>query len=331
MEGYIKTLNLILLLKEDSLSQARLKDSVLLSSKIAVKYLRSFHAKDLDRLLCVGFTIEDIAFDAITPLFVRKSNPNDLPIRQAILKWTEPITSEEDALFFLSQIIGNRVEQELSKKYKELDPFFGKILRSVNYVIEKKGYAKTTYFGVVHLVENDSVSITQLPPEPDFIESLSGNFIYNSTEKTIDSVFKHLKEETNYFPAIPLNALIKRIKEFHSQEFRIQFPSDEKGLDESLDIETITNNCLDETLLSLHNTYIVKGKISPEDSKYFREALTKYAYDLKDGGVSRGLYEYFNNENFTITRDDFYKKYYNAFDYLIRLLKRTIVEKIERQ
>lgn len=308
-----------------------MRELVVYCIKVATTYLRSHHLSDCYKFANQGLTIEDLAFDAVTPLFTRQNSDSELPIIKALTKWSEPVDSDEAAYFFLSQLIGNRVEQEISKKLKESDPFFGKILRSINYTIEKRGYSKTSYFGVIHIVENDSVVITQLPPEPEFIESLQNDLFQLSNDKIVFSLFEFVKSETDYFPAIPLNALVRRIKEFHAHYFDSLHSSNEIKIDEQLDVEHITNTSLAQTLTRLNDFYVQKGKINNAEAKVYESVLKNYADDLKDGGVSRGLYEYFNTHMLELSREDFYQKYYQTLDYLIRLLKKGIAEKLEAE
>jgi len=328
-EDSINISTLLQSIKNDTLSSQPIRELVTYCVKIATISLRSHHLSDCYRFANQGLTLEDIAFDAVAPLFTKQRPESELPINKALAKWSEPIDTDEAAYFFLTQLIGNRVEQEISKKLKEADPFFGKILRSINYSIEKRGYAKTSYFGVIHIVENSSVVIKQLPPEPEFIENLQSELFQQSNDKIVLSLFEFLKNETDYFPAIPLNALVRRIKEFHAHYFDSLPSSNEIKIDERLDVEHITNASLTQTLTRLNDFYVIKGKINNEEAKVYQSVLKNYADDLKDGGVSRGLYEYFNTHMIELSRDDFYKKYYQNLDYLIRLLKKGIVEKLE--
>ncbi|MBX3006800.1 MAG: hypothetical protein KF816_02115 [Melioribacteraceae bacterium] len=306
-----------------------MRELVVYCVKIASICLRSHHLSDCTRFSNQGLTLEDIAFDAVSPLFIKRNCESELPLKRALLNWDKPIDSEQEAYFFLSQLIGSRVEQEISKKLKEADPFFGKILRSINYTIEKRGYSKTPYFGVIHVVENSSVIVNQLPPEPEFIESLQNELFRLSNDQIVSSLFEFIKNETDYFPAIPLNALVKRIKEFHAHYFDSLHSSNEIKIDEKMDVEHITNTSLEQTITRLNDFYFYKGKINAEEAIVYESVLKNYADDLKDGGVSRGLYEYFNTHMSDLTREDFYKKYYQNLDYLIRLLKKGISEKLE--
>ncbi len=272
-------------------------------------------------------SLHDFAVDALTLLFV-KDKSGELPIIKSLKSWDKEINNEADAYFFLSQIISSRIEQEISKKLKEADPFFGKILRSINYVVEKNKYAKTTYFGVVHIIENSNKPITQKPPSAEFIEALPNFLLHGTNEKIVASVLDYLKAETDFFPAIPLNALIRRIKKYHSDDFSYYSSSGEINLEDSINVQKVVSSGLEETVNKLNLMYVNKGKLNEEEADNFKKALNDYAGDLSDGGVSRGLYEYLSRHMLALSKTDFYEKYHQSFDYLIRILKKSIAEKL---
>ena len=318
------------LLLNSELEQNQLKLLITHSAKIAFAKLRVRYPTESNKFSHQGTPFQDISTDAIAPLFI-KDKSGELPFRKALLNRDKEITDDASAYYFLSKIIGNRIDQEISKKLKEADPFFGKILRSINYVIEKRGYSKTSYFGVSYIVENESAEINQKPPDADYIESLPNGLFHGSNEEILASLFEFIKKETDFFPAIPINALIRRIKHYHSDNLVYSGSNGQNNLDEMLDIENIVNSSLENTIIRLNKFYLDKGKVSKEESEIFKTVLEEYASDLKDGGVSRGLYEYLNVHVIELSKEEFYKKYHQNLDYLIRLLKKGIADKLEKE
>ena len=63
-----------------------------------------------------------------------------------------PIETEEKALFFLIDW-SEKVSRNMFPKYKRFDPFFSKILDSVNYQIEKQNYKKKQFLARHIIVE----------------------------------------------------------------------------------------------------------------------------------------------------------------------------------
>ncbi len=301
-----------------------IKNSLKISTAILSKRYYNYYPNFLNG----DFSTTDFAIDSISPLFI-KDKLGELPIKKSLLTWDKEITDEASAYYFLSKVIGNRIEQEISKKLKEADPFFAKILRSINYVIEKKNYSKTSYFGVVYILENVSAELNQKPSSAEFIEALPNNFFHGSNEKILVAVFDYLKKETDLYPAVPLNALIRRIKRYHSDNFTNSLPPKQTNFDSNLDIENIVSCSLNDVTARLNTFYVEKGKLNKDESEIFRNVLVEYANDLKDGGVSRGLYDYFNAHMIDLSKEDFYEKYHHNLDYLIRLLKKGIAERLE--
>ena len=103
------------------ISQNELKYIINLCSKIAVAILKKRFVSRCQYFLYQDLTFQDIASDAITPLFLKSNSKDSIPIRKSLQSWSEPIDSEESAYFFLSQIISSRIDQEISKKLKEAD------------------------------------------------------------------------------------------------------------------------------------------------------------------------------------------------------------------
>ncbi len=274
------------------------------------------------------FSISDFAIDSISPLFI-KDKSGELPIRRALQNWDKEITDEVAAYFFLSQIIGSRIEQEISKKLKEADPFFGKILRSINHLVETNKIKKVSWFGVVYLVEVEQTGITQKPLEAEFIENLPASMFVCTNEKIVNNIFHHIKTETDYFPAIPLNALIRKIKQVNGSFLQQNSPeSKQENFEEALNVERVINESLNTVNERLEKFYLGKDKLNENETVILKKVLIDLSNDLKDGGISRGLYEYLSPHMIDLSMEDFYKRYHQTLDYLLRLLKKEIATRL---
>lgn len=318
-------------LKWNNASSQLNRELIYFCSNIALRILRNKFQSNIGQFPQQVLTIQDLATDAITPLFI-KDKSGELPIRKALLNWDKEINDEAAAFFFLSQIIGIRVEQEISKKLKEVDPFFGKILRSINHLVETNKIKKVSWFGVVYLVEKGQYEITQKPIEPEFIENLPALMFVGTNEKIINNIFLHIKTETDFFPAIPLNALIRKIKQVNGS-FLQQRSSEtkEEHFEEELNVERVVNESLNIVNDRLDKFYLGKGKLNVNETAILKEVLIDLSNDLKDGGISRGLYEYINAHMVELSKEDFYERYHQTLDYLLRLLKKEIAVRLEEK
>lgn len=324
----IELLNTLLNIKQDDPKQ--ICPLVEQCSKIALTILHKRNESDINVFNHHGLTLKDLAVDAIIPLFIRTNPNSDIPIKRSLINWDREINSDAEAHFFLFQIIGNRIEQEIAKKLKEADPFFAKILRSISHLVESGRLNKISWFGVAYITEKGKDKITQKPVDSEFIDSLPGKLFSDSNEKTIYQIFELIKKETDYFPAIPLNALIKKIKFVNGTFLQLKnADSFTENFEEEFNVNKVINDSLKSINERLDTFYLIKGKLNREETKIFKKVMVNLANDLKDGGISRGLYEYLTVYMIDLTKEDFYHKYHQTLDYLLRLLKREISQRIE--
>lgn len=322
-------------LKENDVSAQEKRELISSCSNIALIFLSKKIHHEYHKFLQQGLTLQDIAADAITPLFIEDKS-GELPLRKALLNWDKEIADEASAYYFLSKIIGTRIEQEHAKKLKEADPFFGKILRSFNHLVETNKIKKVSWFGVVYLVEVEQTGITQKPLDAEFIENLPASMFVCTNEKIVNNIFHRIKTETDlpdgqasFFPAIPLNALIRKIKQVNGSFLQQSNPeSKQENFEEALNVERVVNDSLNTVNERLENFYLGKGKLNQNEITIFKNVLIEISNDLKDGGISRGLYEYLSPHMIDLNKEDFYKRYHQPLDYLLRLLRKEIATRL---
>ncbi|MDP3831340.1 MAG: hypothetical protein Q8Q47_08725, partial [Ignavibacteriaceae bacterium] len=114
----------------------------------------------------------ELAIDAIAPLFERNENGELIQLIKAFNNWSPKIEAEEQAIFFLNRLVAKSTEKYASELLRQSDPFFSKILDSVNYLINKNGYIKKLIIGTTYIVENaNTIKIGALPDSLSFIDS----------------------------------------------------------------------------------------------------------------------------------------------------------------
>lgn len=124
-----------------------------------------------------------------------------------------------------------------------------------------------------------------------------------------------------------MNLLIFRLKEIESSSFDVsEITSDYL---EQRNIDSIVELALSNTLLKLQKSYKDKNKCDSDEIELFEKALRDIAFDLKYCGVSPGLYKYLLVHKPDITQDIYAKKYRNMLEYLFKILKENIAEKIK--
>ena len=266
---------------------------------------------------------KDIAIDAIAPLFQTINDENIFVLTDEIRKWVPPIETEKDAFFFINKVISRRIDQHISFLLRESDPFFSKLLDSVNYLIRTQGFYKSVYLGKTFILENED-SINDKTISADEFEKLPLN-LFLDRKKILLSIFNYLNSETKFFPAIPLNELIKRMKEINLSGFLLIDAAESHNLKE-IEIDEIIKRSLGFIKQKINETYVKKGKLSTEEGDVFIKTLTDMAYDLRNGGINPGLYEYYSKYSPELSKEEFLYKYNNILEYVLRLLKEKIAE-----
>ena len=318
-------------LSNNSITDLEIHHLIISSSRIALIILNKGGGFTSWSFPSTETSLSDLAIDSITPLFIRTKS-GELPLRKALLFWDKEINDEASANYFLYKIISSRIEQETAKKLKEADPFFGKILRSLNHLVDTGRINKLSWFGTVYLTPLNYTEISQTPINPEQMENLSSEFFQGSNERIIEKLFSYLSEETQYCSAIPLNALIRKIKHVNASFLK----QEQSGVlneffEDNLDIKSIVNISLVSINQRIDDFYVKKGKFNSSESEIIKKVIQEFSVDLQDGGISRGLYEYINPYMPELTKPHFYDKYHQSIDYLLRLLKKEIADRLERQ
>lgn len=294
----------------------------------AVSYLGINHKKIFKLLQKGEYTINDIAVDAIAPLFVPDEQKNLTPLAISFLNWTPAIRTESSALFFLNKVISIRAEQHTYFLLREYDPFFSKILDALNYLIKCNGYKKISLAGKYFVVEHEMNEMNGQIISYDDFENLPAAFFLD--KKTIfPNLFKYISEETDFLPAIPLNHLVCRIKHVNFSDYLVEgysYPTVNK-----YELIQFTEFGFNAAAEKLEHSYLKKGKLTEFETSCIKNALHDMSKDLLDGGISPGMYEYVTPYLKNLKKEDFLLKYHNILEYLVKVMKNTIAEKLEKE
>jgi hypothetical protein len=295
------------------------------SYKIALHYLNQVNLKIQKIILVDEVPFEDIAIDAIAPLFTRNEQNEFYILKNTFRSWIPSVKTEEEALFLFNTIIANRVEQHITLLLKEADPFFAKIFESINYYFKKENLSKINYFGTVYIVENENLRINKNLIKPNDFDSLPGDLFINK-KLLFKNILIFLKENTEYFPAIPINSLVHKIKKINAANFIVDELTENPT--DLVELEELVSLGLDSAKDKLNNFYVSKGKLSNEEADFFTKALADMADDLKNGGIKHGLFEYLDPYSKQLSRADYQLKYQNIIEYLLKIMKKTISESL---
>lgn len=290
------------------------------------KHILRVKAKNYSKIIYSDHSnIDDIAIMSITPLFLPAENGSFELLEKSFLNWQPKIDNEDEAIFFLHQIIGRNVNQQLSAMLKENDPFFSKIFNSVSYIIKKNNYASKSFCGRVYIVRSEAEAI-----HPPFISNeefdlIPPDVLFNN-EKDFEAVFCYIEEYFNCCPAIPKNEIVQRIKHAHTAAYS-PLTSQIFSLNDS--VENYVEQGLNFTFAKLSESYVKRSKLSANEAEGMKSVLMIIAEEMKNGGASPVLYEYFKLVFSDVSKEEFRRNYKNIFEYLVQTLHDKIAELLE--
>lgn len=317
------TIELLESIRGGSLERKVVNELVEKCYKIAFHYMSINIRKIFKKIANEGDTIEELSIEAITPLFLITEN-EQLQICNTYCKWKNNISSEQDALYFLNKIISKRVNQHITHILKKSDPFFAKIYDSLNYFIKKDGLKKQNYFGTIYIVDK---KISGKVINNQAFEELPAT-LFVSRDNLVHNIMNFMEDETEYFPAIPMNALVKRIKHlsFEGNARTESIP----GHLLKYELKEMVDAGLKDAFNKLEYSYSRNNKLNSNEIRSFEMTLNDMAMDLKDGGLKPGLYEYLKLNMPELNSEQFHQKYQNILEYLLKVLKKKVAAELTK-
>lgn len=295
--------------------------------KIAVRYLqlKRFHINKI--LINQQITVQELATDCIAGLFSKDNLKNIYTIQNCFNSWQPQVITEEDCNYFLNKIVASRVEQHLIILFKDDDPFFSKILDSVNYLIRHQNFFKMQYLGKTYIVKTEDEHFEKQFISTEEFDRLPLNLFLNKTDLLI-SVFNYLENETDYNNAIPLNDLVNKLKHLNFEDYL----TDEYVTNEykKIEINEILDSGYSYVVESILNNYADKNKLTAAEKEAFALALKDMAIDLSDGGVNIGLYNYLSPYLKNLDAEFYKSHYHNMLEYLFKVMRNKIGEIIKQ-
>jgi hypothetical protein len=295
--------------------------------KIAASQLRFNYRKVQKIILRDEVSIEDIAIDSIASLFEKDESGRFNIIMSAFNSWQPPIKTEDDALYFLNKLIQRRVEQHISLMLREADPFFSKLMDSVNYLVNKHKFKKISYLGTVYIINSGSEEVSGKAIPLDEFEKLPA-MLFRERKNLLQNIFHYLVSETSYASAIPFNAIIYKLKDLNVGLYRISEATSEQN--EEIEIGSIINEALIKSYEKLEDSYVRKEKLSHKEGEIFKKTLADLAKDIRDGGIESGLCKYLSVHIQGLDEQTYKQKYHNILEYLLKMLKQNIADELEQ-
>lgn len=325
----VKLLSIVNNLTSNNASQKEINFLAEKCIRIARSYLYSFAQNRYHGICKDPDFIDQVSIDAIVPLFVKSSNGR-LGINNSIENWNGSILTEDEADYFLTNVVWNRTEQTIAKALKQHDPFFGKIHNTLSVCIRKYDFIKIRYLGTYYILPDEETEVTGSFISRSEFESIPAKYFVKKQKELFDDLFVYINNNFKCDSAIPFNLLIIRIKSLLVGEQKIDSePVEEFYISEKMDIKAVVESSLAEINQQINEKYIFKQKLTESEGDIFKNIFKNIAVDMQNGGIKGGLYSYFSSENENLSRDQFYVLYHTMLNYLFNIFKNRIGEQIE--
>jgi len=284
-----------------------------------------FHQHPALMRIIPDFSNENFAIDTVARLFNGGERKCYDTISSAMKKWSNVLSSEDEASFFVSVLLSKLFRQELQTQLRIIDPFYGKILDSVNYLIAKHGLKKICFLTTSVIVSQECDSLpANLISNEDF--ALLPNNLFVDKKMLLPNMMTYFANETHWSQAIPLHPLIVRLKHLNFAGFMPETGHQHEA--ESFSAKEVVSGALDKSLKKLYQSYLEKGKLNEEECALMTSALKDISVDMLDGGIHPSLYDYLQKHDNELTKEKFQLKYHNIIEYLVKDLKTKISEEI---
>lgn len=323
-------LNILVLIKNNNCSDRELNSLAHYCINLSVHYLNARHSSFFQSS---SNTLEkriDVAVDAITPLFTEAGNESRLGIEKSLLQWNKNIETEADADFFINRLVWNRTEQTIIAKYKQNDPFFAKIYKTISTCISENNFKKMSFLGIYYIVRDTITKIDGRLISQDSFDNLPDSLFFKKQSALINGLLVYIKKELSCCPAIPINQLIKRIKHLCFRDFNNSSVDDRDKLELNLSLKPALNKSLEEVNIKLDH-YYEKNKLTKHEYSSFQNAFKNISIDLMNGGNLESLYQYLSDEIPGLTQETFYSKYHRTFNYIFNIFRSSLAEELERK
>ncbi len=311
-------------IRTDDISQTELNRFIEALIQIALRFVR-YNSGRIKKIANESSSfLEDIAVDSIVPFFTRNQSDGELFIVSRFALWDPEITTEEEAKYFLFKTISLSVTQRINTLLKEYDPFFSKILDSINYLIKSQNFTRIDVAGKIYITEPGVDADKCILVDRDSLYCSPSSLITNKKEM-LPALFTYFRKILRTPAAIPLYDLIYRIKEINLSG---EISHSVQGTEEKVEVKEIINRGLSLISRKAEESYVKTGKLQDDEFIKMMEALELIGYDLMDGGINPGLYHYLYEAMPGLTKVEYELKYHNVFEYIVKQFKLQLVELI---
>ena len=226
-----------------------------------------------------GIATEDLAIDCIADTFQRDERGHFTTLETYFNTFDWQNTTEEDLTISLRRLVFSKVNEGLFRSYRAEDPNLAKIIRNI-----KEAIKRNTSFSLQRerevqwiVVGHDGTSQQHLPIAPAAVIEAYITSVLCNTSNTYTAVYAFqdfLKLHPYYRNAFPMSEYARILRAcFQNRE--IPSASTQEINLSLIDVENALKKTIAYVRSKLHDTYVLKGKISLSMFETYIKALNK--------------------------------------------------------
>jgi hypothetical protein len=279
-----------------------------------------------------GPSFEDTAADAIADLFERDGEGAYVRFRRYFGPYMGKTGSHAEWLVLLRRLVTRRVQQALSRVFRERDPEGAKIRRGLKMAALKHGRWKLeTAFGrqwirLDHgIVRPADGEPGRSLPEDERLSALAcGRFNPRDTLPVLlDKLSEFLLDHPDLPARIELNDAVRLVRGYRKGAGR---PAEgmTSGVPLSPDLVRAVESCRDNLFRKIERDYRAKGKLDEHSAAAFRMALSDIVDDMLAGDPPGPYFEYLQAHLEGLDEERYRAELRTKFEYMAKLLKRKV-------
>ena len=278
-----------------------------------------------------GIATEDLAIDCIADTFQRDEQGRFVTIETYFNTFDWENASEEDLTISLRRLIFSKVNEGLFRSYRAEDPNLAKIIRNI-----KEAVKRNTSFTLFRerevqwiIVGNEGAAQQHLPLAPATVLESYITSILCETSNTYTAVYafeKFLKTHPYYRNAFPMSEYARILRAcFQNRE--IPNPATQEINLSLIDLENALKKTIAYVQSKLHDTYVLKGKISMSMFETYIKALKKILashFGAPHESVS-SQYDALATLIPGLSKDSFQSEHRNIMQYLFKISRTRMI------
>jgi hypothetical protein len=287
-----------------------------------------YYARQLSHFSLASYDASSFAWRCIEELFLPR---NDMPCHELVValssQW-DANTGDAVSLFgVLRAVVSRKIAQTVPDIYAEIDPVFGRILRSVTRFVRGSAEFSLSHSMVGLIVHHQHEAGLTLPTAQTHPDELAVVLQTAHAETPVPALVRHLlggnDGEPIRYRSVPLIVLAAAIRDFYAQ-FRPPAEDDNPDLRDTSLRETaqrIAHSVAMRLRSDILETYVRHGKLTIEYADRLHRLLCRALTDLAHG-ENGYAYDYFAIEFPEFPHSVYRTQWRARVEYLLRLGRR---------